>query len=129
MRSKCFENVMATTGLNIEYDLLQSTKLSSNALNKENNKILHPINKFHFVICNSCSWCASYFGIDDLESSSQVLRCHLCNSHNTELIPISSDESFRIEYNVTRGMVMEFYRSNDIVERQESPEQQIVPPA
>ena len=129
MRSKCFENVMATTGLNIEYDLLQSTKLSSNALNKENNKILHPINKFHFVICNSCYWCASYFGIDDLESSSQVLRCHLCNSHNTELIPISSDESFRIEYNVTRGMVMEFYRSNDIVERQESPEQQIVPPA
>jgi hypothetical protein len=29
---------------------------------------------------------------------------------------------------VTRGMVIEFYRSNDIVERQESPEQQIVPP-
>ena len=45
MRSKCFENVMATTGLNIVYDLLQSTKLSSNAINKENNKILHPTNK------------------------------------------------------------------------------------
>ena len=61
-------------------------------------------------------------------TSLQVLRCHLCNSHNTELIPISSNESFKINYNVTRGMEMEFYRSNDIVNRQESPEQQIVPP-
>ena len=120
---------MATAGLNIVYDLLQTTKLSSNTIDRKNNKFIHPIKKIHFVICNSCFWCASYFSIDSIESSSQVLRCHLCNSHNTELIPISSNESFRIEYNVTRGMVMEFYRSNDIVERQESPEQQIVPPA
>jgi hypothetical protein len=65
---------------------------------------------------------------DDLESSSKVLSCHVCNSHNTDLIPISSNESFRIDYNVTRGMEIEFYRSNEIVDRQqESPEQQIVP--
>jgi hypothetical protein len=75
---------------------------------------------------------SSYFGIDDLgslsESSSQVLKCHVCNSHNTELIPISSNESFRIDYNITRGMKIEFYRNNEIVDRQqESPEQQIVP--
>jgi hypothetical protein len=46
----------------------------------------------------------------------------------SELVPISSNESFRIDYNVTRGMEMEFYRSNDIVDRQESPEQQIISP-
>jgi hypothetical protein len=118
---------MATTVPNIVYDLLQTTKLSSNR-DRKNNEFIQPINKIHFAVCNSCFWCASYFIIDSIESSSQVLRCHLCNSHNTELIPISSNESFRIEYNVTRGMVIEFYRSNDIVERQESPEQQIVPP-
>jgi hypothetical protein len=120
---------------NIEYDLLlQKTKLSSNNIKagfgsepKESKSILRPTNHIYFVICNSCYWCASYFSIDDLESSSQVLRCHLCNSHNTELIPISSNESFRIEYNVTRGMEMEFYRNNEIVDRRESPEQQIVP--
>ena len=72
-------------------------------------------------ICNSCYWYASYFGIDDLESlhgsSSQVLDCHVCNSHNTELMPISSSESFRIEYSQTKGMEMEIYRGNNIVDR------------
>jgi hypothetical protein len=115
---------METARLNIEHDS-QRTKLSYDALVKD---VWRPVNYIHFVICNSCYWCASYFNIDYLDSSSQVLRCHLCNSHNTELIPISSNESFRIEYNITRGMELEFYRSNDIVDRQESPEQQIVPP-
>ncbi|MGB7665201.1 MAG: hypothetical protein WBL67_20895 [Nitrososphaeraceae archaeon] len=107
--------------LNIVYDMLQTTKISSNTI--EDNEILQPINKIYFVICNSCYWCASYFGIDDLESlsesSSHVLDCHICNSHNTELMPISSGESFRIEYSQTKGMEMEFYRGNNIVDRQQ----------
>jgi hypothetical protein len=114
---------METVRLNIEYDLLlQKTKLSSNSIEKENNTVVRPGNHIYFVICNSCYWCASYFGIDDLESSSssQVLGCHACKSNNTELIPISADESFRIDYNVTRGMEMEFYRSNDIIDRQQT---------
>ena len=106
--------------LNIVYDLLQTSKISSNTV--EDNKISQPIDKIYFVICNSCYWCASYFGIDDLESlsgsSSRVLDCHICNSHNTELMPISSGESFKIEYSQTKGMEMEFYRGNNIVDRQ-----------
>jgi hypothetical protein len=85
--------------------LLQTTKLTSNT--KENDKILERTNQVYFVICNSCYWCATFFDIDDLEtlsaSSSHTLDCHVCNSHNTELIPISTDESFRIEYNPSRG--------------------------
>jgi hypothetical protein len=94
---------------------------------RENNKILQSISQIYFVICNSCYWCATYFGIDDLESlsasssssssSSHVLACHVCNSHNTELIPISTDESFRIEYSLTRGTEIEFYKSNNVVVR------------
>ena len=76
---------MKKTRLNIVYDLpLKKIELPPNTI--ENNKI-------YFVICNSCYWCASYFGIDDLESlsgSSHVLDCHVCNSHNTELMPISN---------------------------------------
>jgi hypothetical protein len=106
--------------LNIVYDLLQTTKISSNTIKDE---ILQPIDKIYFVICNSCYWCATYFGIDDLESlstsSSRVLDCHICNSHNTELMPISSGESFKIEYSQTKGMEMEFYRGNNIVDRQQ----------
>jgi hypothetical protein len=117
--------------LDIAYDLrLKQANLSQNAI--VNKEILQPIDRIYFVICNSCYWCASYFGIDDLESlsrsSSHVLDCPICNSHNTELMPIATDESFRIEYSLTRGIEMEFYRNNEIVDRQESPEQQIVPP-
>ena len=114
---------MKKTRLNMVYELpLKKIKLSPITI--ENNKILQPIDKIYFVICNSCYWCASYFGIDDLESlsgsSSRVLNCPICNSHNTELMPIATDESFRIEYSLTRGMELEFYKSNKVVSRQES---------
>ena len=124
---------MESVRLNIANDLLQSTELASNTI--ENNTILGPIDKVYFVICNSCYWCASYFGIDNLESlsgsSSHVLDCRVCNSHNTELMrvcnshntelmPISNDESFRIKYSLTNGMELEFYKSNKVVPRQES---------
>jgi hypothetical protein len=120
LRSKSLRIVMDTVRLNIAYDLLQITKLST----IEKDEILQRTSQVYFVICNSCYWCASYFGIDDLESlsasSSHVLDCHVCKSHNTELIPISTDESFRIEYSLTRGMELEFYKSNDVVVREQS---------
>jgi hypothetical protein len=109
---------MALIRLNIAYDLrLKKAK-------HENKEILQPIDKIYFVICNSCYWCATYFGIDDLESlsgsASHVLNCPICNSHNTELMPIATDESFRIEYSLTRGMEIEFYKTNKVVVRQRS---------
>jgi hypothetical protein len=85
---------MEVVRLNIAYDLPQTTKLSSNK--KENDKIPRRFGQVHFVICNACYWCASYFGFDDLESFSHVLDCHACNSHNTNLILISIDESFKM---------------------------------
>lgn len=112
---------MAVIRLNVAYDLrLKKAKTSSNTI--KSNEILQPIDKIYFAICNSCYWCATYFGIDDLESlsgsSSHVLDCPVCNSHNTELLPIANDESFRIKYSLTRGMEIEFYKSNHIEVRQ-----------
>jgi hypothetical protein len=102
-------------------DLLQTTKLSSNTIDK--NEILQPIDRTYFVICNSCYWCATYFGTDDLESLSgsslHDLNCPVCNSHNTKLMPISTDESVRIEYSQTKGAEMKLYRGNNIIDRQQ----------
>ncbi len=114
---------MEVIRLDIASDLrLKQANLSQNAI--VNKEILQPIDRIYFVICNSCYWCASYFGIDNLESlsrsSSHVLDCPICNSHNTELMPIATDESFRIEYSLTRGMEMEFYKTNKGVVRQQS---------
>lgn len=105
---------METFGLNTSYDLLlKKTKRSSKPTYTESeiNNVIRPVNHIYSVICNSCYWCASYFGTDNLESSSHVLTCHVCNSH-TELIPVGTDESFRIEYNHARGMEIEFYKSH-----------------
>src|SRR5262245_48969406 len=78
---------------NLIYDLLQSTKLSSSTVKINQQKC---IDQIYFVICNSCHWCATYFGINaSLLSSS--LSCHGCASYNTEFMPIITDESFRIE--------------------------------
>jgi hypothetical protein len=34
-------------------------------------------------------------------------------------MPVATDESFRIEYSLTRGMEMEFYKTNKVVIRQQ----------
>ena len=33
-------------------------------------------------------------------------------------MPIATDESFRIEYSLTRGMELEFYKTNKVVVRE-----------
>jgi hypothetical protein len=91
--------------LNLIYDLLQTTKISSGTVGVKREKHTDQI---YFVICNSCYWCAAYFGID--VSLSSPLVCHGCGLHNTELMPISTDESFRIKYSPKRGVELEFYR-------------------
>ena len=92
---------------NLVYDLLQTTKISSNAVDVKRER---PNDQIYFVICNSCHWCATYFGID--VSLSSPIGCHGCSLQNTELIPIEIDESFRIECNPVRGTEIEFYKKS-----------------
>jgi|SRR5215212_219163 len=59
--------------------------------------------KRYFVICNSCFWCASLY------SDSRSVKCPLCNScSNLESIPLSKNESFKFNYHLTTGIVLEF---------------------
>ena len=71
---------------------------TSNTVNakRDNNGIRRHSDKVYFQILNSCYWCATYFGIHDLEtlseSSSHVLDCQFCNSHHTYLMSILPTE-------------------------------------
>ena len=73
------------------------------------NKVDKGIN---FLMCNTCFWCASiYSSIYSNASSISNTRCPLCYDNNgLESIPISKDESFRINYNPKTGVVLEFLR-------------------
>lgn len=113
-------------------DFLGKTKPSSiTTINakRENKSIRKRSNKLYFQICNSCYWCTTYFGIRDLEtlseSSSHVLNCQFCNSHNTNLMPVSPSDSFKVEYNITRDMEIEFCNSTNISVRRQSDEFQL----
>jgi hypothetical protein len=60
-------------------------------------------NHIYFLICNSCFWCASLF------SDLKTIKCPECNSSgNLESIPISQNESFKINYDSKIGTVLEF---------------------
>lgn len=88
---------------NIVYDLLlKKTKLSSGITDIKSDR------RIYFVICNSCYWCASYFMMNEKLNLSPA--CNLCKSCDTEIIPISADESFTIEHSQTRGLEIEFHK-------------------
>jgi hypothetical protein len=90
--------------LAMELSIGQSNPGRSNTIERENNAIVRSIDRIYFVICNSCLWCATYFGIDELESLSSspthALSCHICNSCNTKIVPISADVSSRMKYDI-----------------------------
>ena len=85
------------------------------------HRILLKIMRFCSLSIRSILWfviCVT--GVHLSGSSSHVLDCPICNSNNTELMPIATDESFRIEYSLTNGMETEFYKTNKVVIRQQS---------
>jgi hypothetical protein len=121
------ENDMKVANLERTSDFLGTTKPSSittvNA-KRENRSIRKHSNKLYFQICNSCYWCTTYFGISDLEtlseSSSNVLDCQYCDSHNTNLMPVLPADSFRMEYDITRDMEIAFHKNTSVSIREQS---------
>ena len=75
------------------------------AIDNNNDSNIYTRAKRHFVICNSCFWCASLY------SDSRTVKCPLCNSYsNLESIPISENESFKFDYHSRTGIILEFSR-------------------
>jgi hypothetical protein len=78
---------------------------NNNTIAIDNNSDIYTRAKRHFVICNSCFWCASLY------SDSMTIKCPVCNSYsNLESIPISTNESFKFNYHSGTGIVLEFSR-------------------
>ena len=76
---------------------------NKNDLMDQQNSFLSHVD---FLICRQCFWCASY--IYDLHK--MLDRCPLCDENNTiESIPISSQEAYRFNYDLSRGVTLEFF--------------------
>lgn len=82
------------------------------------------ITKKYFMICESCFWCASSYSFLNEEHEipksilhdtviTQYARCPACRTEKpVESLPISSDESYKFDYDPTRGVILEFLRQS-----------------
>jgi hypothetical protein len=57
----------------------------------------------YFMICNSCLWCASYFGNKMTDS-----KCLLCHKGKIDCMPIGDEERYSFSNNTSRGVELIF---------------------
>jgi hypothetical protein len=85
--------------------ILKVLNADNNTVAIDNDSNSYARAKRHFVICNSCFWCASLY------SDSRTIKCPVCNSYsNLDSIPISENESFKFNYHSRTGIILEFSR-------------------
>jgi hypothetical protein len=59
--------------------------------------------QIHFLLCNTCYWCAS-----DIGSKPKFTECPSCNSIEVESMPIAHKELYKFDYHPKRGITLEF---------------------
>jgi hypothetical protein len=60
----------------------------------------------HFLLCESCFWCASSIYLLSMDWT-----CPVCNNNNSskiESIPIENNEMYKFDYNQRHGVILEF---------------------
>ena len=58
----------------------------------------------HFLLCESCFWCASSIYLISMD-----WICPVCNNSNKiESIPIQNNEIYKFDYNQKYGVILEF---------------------
>ena len=70
---------------------------------EERNEMKWTFEQPHFLLCNSCFWCAS-----DLNLRGTVEICPSCLNGKVESMPISDNEIYTFHYSATRGVTLEF---------------------
>jgi hypothetical protein len=71
--------------------------------NSSNNKTLYK-QAIHFLICDSCFWCASCIRLDVT-----VAKCPSCSDGKVEWMPITDNEIYKFNYDPKNGgVVLEF---------------------
>ena len=60
--------------------------------------------EIHFLICESCFWCASCLSV----AKRTVTKCPSCSDARLESMPIADNEIYRFGYDPERGVTLEF---------------------
>jgi hypothetical protein len=76
---------------------------NKNSTNSSSNNKTPYKQAIHFLICDSCFWCASCIRLDV-----SVAKCPSCNDNKVEWMPITDDEIYKVDYDSKNGVVLEF---------------------
>jgi hypothetical protein len=87
---------MAATLKNAYYDILKKNLCHKQEHVSSNGRT--------FVLCKSCFWCASIL-YDDVRP---FRTCLICMNCDLEFMPISTDETYKFDYDRRRGVTLEF---------------------
>jgi hypothetical protein len=60
----------------------------------------------HFLLCESCFWCASSIYLVSMDWICPV--CSNNNNNKVESIPIQNNEIYKFDYNQRHGVILEF---------------------
>jgi hypothetical protein len=88
----------------LSYDLSITLKLRAAA--QVRTRISDEI---HFLLCQSCFWCASYFNY-----SEGVTSCPTCESNSIESLPISNSEFYTFNHDMNHGVTLEFSENREV---------------
>jgi hypothetical protein len=73
-------------------------------------------NRVNFLLCPSCFWCASRLPSQMLRTmaaakdSASLAKCPSCIEGNIESVPVAESEEYKFDYDIKRGVTMEFFR-------------------
>jgi hypothetical protein len=94
--------------------IINSLRMSSflQAIYSEQNT--SDIKEIHFLICESCFWCASLLCPNDNNNDNPAdititKHCPSCSNNRVESLPISYNEVYKFDYNPKRGVTLEFF--------------------
>ena len=90
---------------------IMPTFLHANSILYQNNNNTRKGKEIHFVICQSCFWCASRLNSIEDEAIS-TSKCPSCSNNRVESIPISYDEVYKFDYDPKHGVILKFSAVN-----------------
>jgi Zn finger protein HypA/HybF involved in hydrogenase expression len=93
-----------TTTTDTAYQQQQHT--NTNKLSNEKKRII--TKQRHFLLCESCFWCASSIYLVSMDWICPVCSSNNNNNNKVESIPIQNNEIYKFDYNQRHGVILEF---------------------
>jgi rubrerythrin len=99
-------NTATATTTTTTTDTAYHRHTNTNKLSNEKKRII--TKQRHFLLCESCFWCASSIYVVSMDWICPVCSNNNNNNNKVESIPIQNNEIYKFDYNQRHGVILEF---------------------